>query len=281
MSEPAGSPFMGIALRYGILSILAFVVAFPLFWLAMASLRPQAEIFRSVTDFGWQTIFPTTLTLDNYRALLASDFPRAVFNTAFVSVWTVALGLVVNSLAGFAFAAFDFRFMNVLFILVIASFMMPFEAIVVPLYVMIRAIGWTDSYQALILPEVANGMVILLFRQFFSGIPRDFYEAARIDGASWLAVWFKIALPLSWPTIATSSLMLFLVQWDAFFWPVVAASSPDYAVIQVAIARNLNFEESDWGGLFASTNLAVLLGIIPFLLMQRFYVRSLIAGGIK
>jgi ABC-type glycerol-3-phosphate transport system permease component len=91
----------------------------------------------------------------------------------------------------------------------------------------------------------------------------------------------RIAAPLSWPTVATSSLMLFLAQWDSFFWPIVAASAPDYAVIQVAIARNINFEQNDWGGLFASTNLAILLGTIPFLLMQRFYVRSLISSGIK
>ena len=280
-AAPGNAAFAGTALRYGVLSVLAFAIAFPLAWLALASFRPQDEIFQSVAEFGWHTIIPSTLTLENYDALWNSDFPRAVWNSTVVALSTVALGLTVNSLAGFAFAAFEFRFKNALFVLVIASFMMPFEAIVIPLYVMIRAIGWADSYQALILPEVANGMVILLFRQFFSTIPKDFYEAARIDGASWLYIWFTIALPLSWPTIATSSLMLFLTQWDAFFWPVVAASSADYAVVQVAIARNLNFEQSDWGGLFASTNLAVVLGIIPFLLMQRFYVRSLISSGLK
>ncbi|MBL0933198.1 MAG: carbohydrate ABC transporter permease [Rhizobiaceae bacterium] len=270
-----------IMLRYGLLSVLAFVVVCPLAWLALASLRPQSEIFQPVSEFGWSTFVPSRLTLDNYRALLASDFPLAVKNSTFVALMTVFFGILVNAMAGFAFAAFDFRGKNLLFLLVIASFMMPFEAIVLPLYVMIRAFGWANSYQALIVPEIANGMVIFLFRQFFASIPRDFYEAARVDGASWLYIFTRIAMPLSWPTIATSGLMLFLSQWDSFFWPVVAASNPDYAVIQVAIARNINFEQSDWGGLFASTNLAVLLGTIPFLLIQRFYVRTLISGGIK
>ena len=270
-----------LMLRYGLLSILAFIVVCPLAWLALASLRPQSEIFQPVSEFGWDTFVPSRLTLDNYRALLASDFPLAVKNSTFVALMTVFLGVIVNALAGFAFAAFDFRGKNLLFLLVIASFMMPFEAIVLPLYVMIRAFGWANSYQALIVPEIANGMVIFLFRQFFASIPRDFYEAARVDGASWLYIFTRIAMPLSWPTIATSGLMLFLSQWDSFFWPVVAASSPDFAVIQVAIARNINFEQSDWGGLFASTNVAVLLGTIPFLLIQRFYVRTLISGGIK
>ncbi len=270
-----------LMLRYGLLSILAFIVVCPLAWLALASLRPQSEIFQPVSEFGWDTFVPSRLTLDNYRALLASDFPLAVKNSTFVALMTVFFGVIVNALAGFAFAAFDFRGKNLLFLLVIASFMMPFEAIVLPLYVMIRAFGWANSYQALIVPEIANGMVIFLFRQFFASIPRDFYEAARVDGASWFYIFTRIAMPLSWPTIATSGLMLFLSQWDSFFWPVVAASSPDFAVIQVAIARNINFEQSDWGGLFASTNVAVLLGTIPFLLIQRFYVRTLISGGIK
>lgn len=268
-------------LRYGLLSILAFAVVCPLAWLALASLRPQSEIFQPISEFGWETFFPSRITFDNYRALWAGEFPVAVKNSTVVALSTVVLGLVVNALAGFAFAAFDFRGKNLLFVLVIASFMMPFEAIVMPLYVMIRSFGWINSYKALILPEVANGMVIFLFRQFFASIPKDFYEAARVDGASWLYIWARIAMPLSWPTIATSSLMLFLTQWDSFFWPVVAASGPDYAVVQVAIARNINFEQNDWGGLFASTNLAILLGTVPFLLMQRFYVRSLISGGIK
>lgn len=276
-----GSLFGSAPFRYGLLSIFAFIVATPLFWIAMASLRPQAEMFQSIRDFGLHTFIPSALTLENYRALLASDFPRAVFNSTVVSVSTVLLGVVVNSLAGFAFATFDFRFKTPLFILVVASFMMPFEAIVIPLYVIIRSIGWENTYQALIFPEVASGLVIFLFRQFFASIPRDFYDAARVDGASWLSIWFRIALPLSWPTVATASIMLFLTQWDAFFWPVVAASRPEFAVIQVAIARNLNFEQADWGGLFASINLAILLGMIPFLLLQRYYVQSLISGGMK
>ena len=280
MDAPFQSPY-AIMLRYGLLSILAFMVVCPLAWLALASLRPQAEIFQPVSEFGWHTFIPSRFTLDNYRALWNGDFALAVKNSTFVALMTVVFGVVVNALAGFAFAAFDFRGKNLLFLLVVVSFMMPFEAIVLPLYVMIRAFGWANSYQALIVPEIANGIVIFLFRQFFASIPRDFYEAARVDGASWLYIFTRIAMPLSWPTIATSSLMLFLAQWDSFFWPVVAASAPDYAVVQVAIARNINFEQSDWGGLFASTNLAILLGTIPFLLVQRFYVRTLISGGIK
>lgn len=281
MNAAASTNQVATFARYGALSVLSFIVVCPLAWLAIASLRPQGEIFQPISEFGWRTFVPSRITLDNYRALLAGDFPVALGNSIFVSLTTMAFGLLLNSLAGFAFAVFEFRGKTLLFVLVIASFMMPFEAIVLPLYVLVNAFGWTNSYKALIVPEIANGMVIFLFRQFFASIPKDFYEAARVDGASWLYIWARIAMPLSWPTIATSCLMIFLRQWDSFFWPVVAASSPEYSVVQVAIARNINFEQHNWGGLFASTNLAILIGTIPFLLLQRFYIRSLIADGLK
>jgi ABC-type glycerol-3-phosphate transport system permease component len=269
------------ALRLGLLSVAAAVIAVPLAWMLLASLRPQAEIFRGAAQLSWDTFLPSTLSAANWHALAAGDFPRAVLNSAIVSAATVVLGLVVNSLAGFAFAVFRFPFRRTLLGLCIASFLMPFEATVLPLFVIVRALGWLDSYAALILPEVANGMVILLFRQFFAAIPRDYFEAAQIDGAGWLRTWWSLALPLAWPTVATGALVLFLSQWDAFFWPVVAAPSNSMAVVQVAIARNINFEQSDWGGLFASTSLAIMLGMIPFLLLQRFYVQSVTESGLK
>ncbi len=267
--------------RHGTLSVIAFIVVCPLAWLAIASLRPQSEIFQPISEFGWRTFVPSEITLDNYRALLSGDFPGALKNSLIVSITTMIFGLLTNSFAGFAFAVFEFRGKGLLFILVIASFMMPFEAIVMPLYLLVNAFGWTNSFKALIVPEIANGMIIFLFRQFFVSIPKDFFEAARVDGASWLYIWARIAMPLSWPTIATCCLMIFLRQWDSFFWPVVAASSPDYSVVQVAITRNINFEQHNWGGLFASTNIAILIGTIPFLLLQRFYIRSLFSDGLK
>src|ERR1019366_156615 len=149
------------------------------------------------------------------------------------------------SMAGFAFAVFRFPLRRLLFVLVLASFMMPLESIVMPLYTLMRFLGWTDTWQALILPEVASGLAIFLFRQFFAAIPRDLYEAARIDGASWWQIYWRLVLPLSGPTIATAALMQFVAQWDAFFWPIVAASAPEMTMVQVAIARNANLETTN------------------------------------
>ena len=171
------------------------------------------------------------------------------------------------------FAVFDFPFKKALFVAVLLSFMMPFESIVIPLYTLMRTLRWTDTYAALILPEVAGGLIIFLFRQFFAGIPKEIYEAARIDGANWWRIYLQMTMPLSGPTIATASLMMFIHQWDAFFWPLVATSSAELAVVQVAIARNMTLEQANWGALFASASAAVLVAAIPFFILQRSYVR--------
>ncbi len=271
----------GAALRYGAMTVVAVLALLPLYWLLISSIRPAGDIFRYGSRFSWHTLIPSQLTLDNYGELTRGDFPRAIGNSVLVSVVTVVAALVVNSMAGFAFAAFRFRGRATLFVLVLASFMMPFESIVMPLYTLIRFLGWTDSYQALILPEVASGLSIFLFSQFFAAVPRELYEAGRIDGASWWQIYWRLVLPLSGPTIATAALMQFIQQWDAFFWPIVAASSPDKVMIQVAIARHANMETANWGGLFASASVSVLVAAVPFLALQRYYVRTMMHSGGK
>jgi len=260
-------------LRMAALVVIATIVLLPIYWLIMSSFRPAGDIFRHASLFGLETLVPKSLTLDNYRTIFAGGFPRSLFNSLVIGIATVVLGVAVNSMAGFAFAVFEFPFKRVLFALVLLSFMMPFESIVIPLYTLMRGLGWTDTYAALIMPEVAGGLVIFLFRQFFAGVPKEIYEAARIDGASWWRIYLQMTMPLSGPTIATASLMLFIHQWDAFFWPLVAASSADLAVVQVAIARNMTLEQANWGALFASSSAAVLVALVPFMLLQRYYIR--------
>ena len=281
MIEPqafVGSRSSGIARNAAVVLILV-VLLLPIYWLIMSSFRPGDEVFRYTTQFSLDTLVPRALTLDHYRGIFAGDFPRAVFNSLLVSVVTVAFGLLVNSAAGFAFAVFDFPLKQPLFVMVLISFMMPFEAIVIPLYELMRWTGLVNTYAALILPDVASGLVIFLFRQFFAAIPRQIYEAARIDGASWWTIYWRMTLPLSGPTLATASLMMFIHQWDAFFWPLVAASTPDLVLVQVAIARNMTLEQSNWGALFASASTAILIALVPFLILQRYYVRVVTLGA--
>ena len=266
-------------IRYILLVLIAIVLLTPIYWLIMSSFRPADHIFKFSGAFSLETLIPFTLTFDNYLQALSGHIAQAMVNSLFVSISTVVVGVFVNSLAGFAFAIFEFRFKKLLFMMVLLSFMMPFESIVIPLYSLMRHIGWTDTYFALILPEVAGGLVIFLFYQFFRGIPKEIYEAARMDGATWWQIYYKMTMPLSGPTIATASLMIFIHQWDAFFWPLVATSSEKLAVIQVAIARNMTLEQANWGAFFASASLAILIAMVPFFWLQKYYVKIVITNA--
>lgn len=268
-------------MRYALLCAVAAVILAPLLWIAVSSVRPAGDIFQHSPQLSWQTFIPRTVVLDNYAHLFRGDFVYALLNTLFVAAATVLLGILICAAAGFAFAVFEFPFKRTLFVCVIITFMMPFEAIVIPLYVMVRTLHWNDTYFALIMPEVASGFVIFLFRQFFAKLNKELFEAARVDGASWWRVFWEVALPLSWPTVVASALMLFIHQWDAFFWPLIAATKSELTMVQVAIARYLQFEQADFGRLFAAMTLASLVAILPFMALQRYYVRTIIDNGFK
>jgi ABC-type glycerol-3-phosphate transport system permease component len=269
-------------LRYLAMTIIAVLMLIPMVWMFVSSIRPASDIFQYTSVLSWRTLIPEVVTLDNYREVFfQSDFPRALYNSLLIGVVTVIAGIFVNSAAGFAFAVFEFPFKRALFLLVMVTFMVPFESIVIPLYHLIRELGWVNSYKALIVPAIANGFVIFLFRQFVAALPKELYEAARVDGASWWQIYWRIVLPLSFPTIVTAALMMFILQWESFFWPLVAASGDEYTVVQVALARHTTAERTAWGRLFGSLSITVLIPMVLYLLAQRFYIRTVAGTGMK
>ena len=149
---------------------------------------------------------------------------------------TVIVGLLISAMAGFAFAKFEFRGKNVLFVIVLLTFMIPVEVIIIPLYVIVRDWGWVNTWFGLFIPGIANGLVIFMFRQFFADIPQEILDAARVDGASWPRILFQLIVPISMPAIISGALVLFLASWNSFFWPLVVAPAPDYRVVQVAVS---------------------------------------------
>jgi multiple sugar transport system permease protein len=157
----------------------------------------------------------------------------------------------------------------------------PFEAISIPLYNVIKAFGWIDSYYALIIPGLANGVVIFLFRQFFAQIPRELAEAARMDGAGWLTILWKIYLPLSKPVIISAGLLIFLFQWESFLWPLICTRSEHLKVIQVALAGFQQRYTTLWNELFAASSIATLIPLVILLPLQRFYIQGVTASGFK
>jgi ABC-type glycerol-3-phosphate transport system permease component len=261
---------------------VGFLFLLPLWWALASSLRPLNDIFKYVSPFSLAALVPDKLTLEAYRSIfLEKGFGTAVFNSLFVALATVLGGLGVNSLAGFAFAVLRFPGRNALFGITVLTFLVPFEAISIPLYTVVRSLGWLDTYLALIVPGIANGIVIFLFRQFFSQVPRELVDAARIDGASWLTIFVRIYLPLSKPVIISAALLIFLFQWESFLWPLIATRSEGLKVIQVALAGFEQRYQTLWNELFAAATLAALIPLLILLPLQRFYVQGVTAGGFR
>jgi ABC-type glycerol-3-phosphate transport system permease component len=284
MRRAVGSP--ATLARRGLLYAALLAVAagslLPLLWALTSSLRPDDEIFRYTTNLSWRTLVPAAPTLRNFRDILVEDrFARFLGNSVAVAGATVALGLFVNSLAAFGFARFRFRGQRLLFGLVLVTFMVPFEVIVLPLYLVVRSMGWLDSYRALILPAVPDAFSIFLIRQFMAKLPQDMFDAARVDGASWWRLYWHVTLPNVRPALITASLLLFLRQWDAFFWPLVATSSLELTVIQVALTKYMTEFITYWGRLLAGSMLATIPMVILFLLLQPYYVQGAATTGVK
>jgi len=270
---------------YLLLIVIAVMFLIPALWGLSGSFRPRDEIFRYSNPISWRTFISTNFNLEAYRRVFTESEPvvylRALFNSLFISLATVILGLLINSLAGFAFAKFNFKGKNFLFALTVFSFMIPFEIIVIPLYILVKSWNLTDTYYALILPAVANGLAVFLFKQFFEEIPTSLLDAARIDGASVFTILSKIVFPLSKPVIICVALILFLGQWDALFWPLIAVTKNDMVVIQVAIARWWGQYSVQWDLILAGSMFASSIPVFLFLFLQKYYVQGIAGTGLK
>lgn len=272
----------GTAGLYALFVVLVLIVLVPLWWVGASSMTTRETVWRNALPFSWRALWPADFSLIGYRTIFGNGYGRAIANTLFVGSTTVVLTISVCALAGFAFARFAFRGKGVLWALVLVSLMVPWEATVIPAYTLINSIGWTNSWPALIVPAVANGTVMFLFRQFFAEIPQDLLDAARVDGASWARVFANIVLPLAKPVVVTAAILVFLSQWNAFFWPMLVAPDGDFQMVQVAISiLGVNQELTSWDQLFAGATIAALVPLLLVLPLQRFYVSSIMGSGIK
>jgi multiple sugar transport system permease protein len=269
---------------YAMLILLALVFLVPFIWMVGSSFKTQTEIFQYVTPLSWRTFIPQEFTWTNYLRLLElRPYPitRYLGNSLFVAVSVTVLSLAINTLAAYAFARLDFPGRTLLFGLFLSTVMVPFEVLAIPLYLQVRAMGWVDTYQGLIIPWVASPLGIFLLRQFFLQIPRDLEDAAMIDGCSHFGAFWHVILPNVTPALIAFALIRFQASWDAFLWPLIIAPSPEMRVIQVAIASFVTEAYTAWDLTFAATTLATLPVIIMFIFLQRYYVQGMMMSGIK
>ncbi len=265
-----------------ILLIIGLIYIIPLEWVTASSLRPSGSLYEYTEPLNAETFLPLNITFENYINIFTKQhFGRALLNSLIVACSTVLLTLIVSSMAGFALAKFEFPGKRIFFVLVLVTFMVPFESIVIPLYITVNALGFINTYAALILPGVANGLAIFLFKQFFTEIPTEILEAARIDGASWFKIYRSIVVPLSIPAIITVIVMVFMFQWNSLFWPLVATHSSSLEVVQVAISANRMSEATHWANLFSSAVAGSIPPMVLFFFLQKYFVRGISGTGLK
>lgn len=262
--------------RHLILIPLAVVMVAPLAWMVMTSIQTPDEARR------FPPVFPSGIHWQNYTdALHAAPFGRFFVNTAIVTGVTVLGNLVLCSLAGYAFARFRFFGRDVLFVVILATLMIPFQVVMIPTFLIVRHLGLIDSLGALIVPNLVTPFGIFLMRQFFRTLPVELEEAARIDGCSRLGTLFRIVLPLSGPALATLAVITFLYNWNDFLWPLVAIQSEEHMTLQLGLSTFQGAHTTDWTLLMAGNVMAMVPMLLAFLLAQRHFVNSIASVGVK
>ena len=273
------------SLGYIVLSIVGAIVglafAVPLVWTITNSLRPGAEIFRFLDPISGQTFWSANPILSNYSELFAGDFGRATLNSIFVSLVTVAIGTMICASCAFGLAAIPFRGRAPVFGMVVLSFLVPFDAIAIPLANLFRDWDLQNTFAGLILPGLGNGLAIFLLRQFFLAVPLELVEAGRLDGLGWWGTFWRIYLPLSRPALFGAGLTLFLFQWQSYVWPLLIGTDREHIMGPVALSNLKGQFSVDYGVLFAGAVILTVIPLIVILAMQRYFIQSVSTTGLK
>jgi putative chitobiose transport system permease protein len=273
---------MQTAVVTAIAAVVALAFVLPAVWIFIGSFRPTQEILSTLSPLTWGLIIPSELTFDNYaRLLLDSGFSRALLNSAVVCVVSVVVGLLISAMAAYTLAVYQFPGRDLIFALVVISFMVPFEAIAIPLSQQFIGWGLGNTLVGLVLPGIANGLAVFNLRQYFLGIPTSYREAAMLDGASEPRILFSLYLRISGPALTNSAVLIFLGQWTAYLWPLLIISTSDLQLAPVALAGTFGERSADYGQNFAGTVLLALVPAACMFVLQRFFGRMSLASGEK
>lgn len=265
--------------------ILAIILCFlaPYAWIVSSSFKNQLTLFADVTPLSWRAFFPVDGTVENYRTLFErTNVLKALFNTALVSGGQVLLTLLLCSMAAYALTRIRFPGAKLVFVLILLTFLLPIEAMMVPLYQVVSGLGLSNTLVGVMIPWVASPFGLFLLKQAFEELPVELEDAARIDGAGHVRIFVSIVLPNVKVPLLTLGLITFLFSWNSFLWPLVIVQDPSLQVIQVAIAQQGSPTQlPNWGETFAGATVATLPLIILFLLLQKYFTQGMATSGIK
>lgn len=261
------------------ITIFAFIWLIPIIWTLSISFRPENSIISDLTR-----LVPVPFTLDNYDFIVKSSrIPKWFMNSLFVAIVRTILQLIVCSLAAYSFARIKFPGSKYIFYFVLIGLMVPGQATFIPVYLLFSNLKLLNTYPALIMPGIASSFAVFLLVQFFKGIPIELEEAARLDGASRIGVYFRIFLPLSTPVLTALAIFTFLGTWNEFLWPLVAATDPEYMTITIGLTNlTATVDRIEFGTTMAAAWTAGLPIVIFFFIFQKRIISGIqISSGIK
>lgn len=263
---------------YVLLGAIAFAMLFPLLWLVSTSFKSPAE---NIFQFPPQ-LLPHQPTFENFTAVWQSNpFGQYLFNSTIVAVLTVGLNLLFCSLAAYPLARLEFRGRDLIFTLVVSTIMIPFQIVMIPLYILTVQLGLRNTYLGVIFPSIASAFGIFLLRQAFQGVPKELEEAARIDGCSELGLWWNVMLPAVRPALVTLAIFVFIGSWSDFLWPLIVLDRPEYYTLPLGVATLAGTFSLDWRLIAAGSVISIAPVILFFLFMQRYIVPTDTSSGVK
>jgi multiple sugar transport system permease protein len=270
-------PRTGTTLLYAALSVGALLMATPLLMMLLTSFKTPAEAIHIPP-----VLIPANPTLDAYRTVLTkAPFFTWFQNSVIVSVSVTALILFTSSLGGYIFAKFSFPAKNVLFTLLLATLMVPFPVILVPIYLIVNKLGLLNSLLALIVPSMVSAFGIFLMRQFVATIPDDLIDAARLDGASEWTIYWQLIRPQLGPAMATLGIFTFMSSWNDYLWPLVAINDQDKMTLPLALSFFNTAHSTRYDLVMAASVLVILPIIVVFLFFQRHFINAMVLSGVK
>src|SRR3954453_9571411 len=259
-----------------LLSLVALLFLAPIIWMVLSALKPSAEVFTvPPRPFGSQIMVSNFADAWNYL-----PFGRFILNTIFVAAVGTSVTLVASTLSGYAFARLNFRFRGGLFVLYLSTLIVPQEVIVIPMFLVMKQVGWVNSYQALILPWAFTAFGTFLLRQFFITVPKELEEAAKLDGCGHLRILTRIFIPIAAPAFAVLAVRTFVGYWNSFLWPLRIVNDTDQMTVPLGLQLFLGQQGQRWELLMAASTIAMVPTVLLVLLLQRYLVRGIALSGL-
>lgn len=279
-----------LATRYAVLVLIAVIFIFPLVFMVMSSFKPDQQLLQDASNL--RAFLPVgDISLQNYTdAFQRAPVATFVFNSVFVTGVTVILSLLLCSAAGFAFVFVNWKGRGVLLSLLLATLIVPFETIAIPLLLLASKLpwigldgitwGWLNSYRVQIVPFIADGLTVFLFVQYFKDLPGELIEAARVEGASWFQIYRRIVMPLSGPILATAAILKFLVMYNQYLWPLMVTQEEGYRPVMVGLQYFFQLNVA-WGEVMAYLSMITVPVLAFYLYLQKAFIASIASTGVK